>query len=86
LTNATCYARVEKKAKVRPEFFNIRTERGDLLLKAPTVELKNQWVTALKLCCVPGELTEEHKKLLNTRSISFIGQIQDESKRKETGK
>ena len=40
LTNATCYASVEKNKVIKPLFLNIRTENRDFLVRAESKELK----------------------------------------------
>ncbi len=78
LTNAVCFAHVEKKQKVKSLFFNIRTENRDFLIRAESKEVKDAWVKAIKASCVKGQLTEEEKKLLAKRGVNLLGKTAEE--------
>lgn len=82
LTNATCYAHVEKKGVVKPLFFNIRTETRDFLIRAETPEEKGDWVKAIKSQCVKGTLSPEAKKHLQRKASSFIGRTTEDEHKK----
>lgn len=83
LTNATCYAHVEKKGVTKPLFFNIRTETRDFLIRAESQEEKNAWVKLIKSQCVKGELTPEGRKYLSKKSSTFIGRASEEDSKKK---
>jgi len=78
LTNATCYAHVEKKGVVKPLFFNIRTETRDFLIRAEIPEDKSEWVKLIKSQCVKGQLSPEGKRHLMKKSSTFIGRTTEE--------
>jgi len=81
LTNATCYAHVEKKGSVKPLFFNIRTETRDFLIRAESPEEKVEWVKLIKTQCIKGQLSPEGKKHLAKKASSFIGRTTEDPKK-----
>jgi len=72
--NATLYAHVEKKGKEMDNYFNIRVANRDFLLRALSMEEKNDWVTAIKTNIVIDTKTPEPDRKLNKTS-SFLGVV-----------
>jgi hypothetical protein len=83
LTNATCFAHVEKKGTTKPLFFNIRTETRDFLIRAESAEDKAEWVKLIKTQGVKGELSAEGRKHLAKKASTFIGRTSEEDSRKK---
>jgi len=79
LLNATLYAHVEKKTKEMDNYFNIRVANRDFLLRAATVDEKNEWVQAIKSNIVIDTSGPEEKKR-NDQIKFFLGSSQDLNK------
>jgi len=80
LTNAACFAHVERKGVVKPLLFNVRTETRDFLFRADTKEEKDKWVRGIKFNSHKGELSLEEKKALMSKKKSFVGTVDGEDK------
>ncbi len=81
LQNATVFAKVEKKGKEKPLFFNVRTPDRDYLLRAASAAEKDDWVRLLK-----ANIKGNGKTI--AKQGSFLGKTQEErdQEAKEKGK
>lgn len=70
LTTAVVYSRVEKKGKDKPLLFNIRTSQRDMLLRATTIQEKEEWTSSLKKYSKQGPITL-------SKQGSFLGKTVD---------
>jgi len=71
LVNANLYPHVQKKKKDLPNYFNIRVNDRDFLIRAEDMQTKDEWVEAIRKSIVK----EETKGGKLTKKASFLGVV-----------